>query len=210
MNWLKHLFPGTCVLCQLPSDRHKDLCQTCENFLPWIGEENTNDIFTLFRYEEPIDHLITQLKFNHKLIYAKILGNLMAEKLSQHYQNNKLPELIIPMPLHKKRLKERGFNQAIEIAKPIAKKLGIPIDRKSCQRVKHTEAQSLIPAAKRHKNIANAFELNGNLTAKHIAILDDVTTTGSTIKELKTTLQDSGISNIDVWCCAKTMLRVKS
>lgn len=201
-------FPYTCILCNLPSDTKQDLCNTCRSKLPWREPASHNNIIIPFNYEYPINHLITGLKFNHKLIYAKILADLMLQTLEKHYKNKPLPELIIPVSLHKKRLCERGFNQALELAKPIAKQLNIPIDIISCQRTINTEAQSLIPAKERQKNIKNAFAIKKEIATKHVAIIDDVTTTGSTIDELTFTLQQAGIKKIDVWCCAKTCLNI--
>ena len=205
-NILQYLMPATCILCGMPSKRQQDLCADCEADLPWIESPLPNNTITLFHYQEPINHLITALKFHSKLISAKILGELMAKKLALHYQHHELPELIIPVPLHKKRLRERGFNQALELARPIAKMLNIPIDFNSCIRIKHTAAQSLMPAKQRTKNIHNAFTLHKNLTNKHIAIIDDVITTGNTVNELSKILYKANIEKIDIWSCAKTSL----
>jgi ComF family protein len=198
--------PYTCILCNLPSDVAQDLCNTCRSKLPWREPSLDNNAIIPFNYEYPINHLITGLKFNHNLIYARILTDLMLQTLTKHYQDKPLPKLIIPVPLHKKRLRERGFNQALELAKPIAKQLSIPIDFNSCQRTTNTEPQSLIPAKQRHKNIKNAFTVTKKISANHIAIIDDVTTTGSTLDELTITLQQAGMKEIDTWCCAKTRL----
>ncbi len=185
------------------SYRDQDLCRNCEIDLPWVGTLS-NNIIAVFYYQYPIDHLIGALKFANKLIYAKILGELMADRLVDCYKSESLPEVIVPVPLHKHRLRERGYNQALELARPIAKQLNIPIDFNSCVRIKHTEAQSLIPAKQRQKNVKNAFEVSKNFSAQHVAIIDDVITTGSTIKELSNVLLQSGVSRIDLWCCAKT------
>jgi ComF family protein len=197
---MKNLFTGTCILCGLPSHRKQDLCKACEADLPWQNNNTT----VIFHYQEPIDRLITGLKFANKLIYAKILGELMATKLKKHYQNKKLPELIIPIPLHKQRLRERGYNQALELARPIAKQLKIPLDFNSCIRTKNTAAQTLIPAKQRAQNLKNAFIINKKISAKYIAIIDDVTTTGNTINELSRILYQANINKVDIWCCAKT------
>ena len=79
-----------------------------------------------------------------------------------------MPEIIIPVPLHRTRLRERGFNQALEIARPIARSLDIPVDYKSCERVRKTPAQSLLPAAERRKNIKGAFRVTRPITARHV------------------------------------------
>lgn len=148
--------------------------------------------------------MITGLKFQQKLIYAKLLSELFIQQIQKNYDAESLPELIIPMPLHRNRLQERGFNQAVEIARLIVKKLRIKIDLKSCRRVRATVAQTTLPAAQRKDNIKNAFYIASNLSAKHIAILDDVVTTGYTVTELAQELRKSGVERIDVWCCART------
>lgn len=217
------LLPHTCILCANKSKRHQDLCLACEKKLPFIingcrycGKPLSENIkicgqclsnkqpfsatFALFSYEEPIAKLITDLKFHQQLVNAKILGELMVKYLKFCSK----PELIIPVPLHQKRLQERGFNQSLEIARYIAKKTIIPLDYKNCVRVKHTKAQASIPANKRAKNVKNAFQIKTIIRAKHVVIVDDVVTTGSTVSELSKTLLQSGIERVDIWCCART------
>lgn len=211
-NWQEHLFPGICILCGLPTNRKQDLCLDCEINLPW--KKFTNDQYSLltryniilFDYQYPIDHLIVGLKFANKLIYAKILGELMINKLKKFYQQIEYPEVIIPMPLHKNRLQERGYNQALELAKPISKQLNIPINNNLCQRIKYTKAQTLIPAKQRRNNIKEAFAIKKYFPYKHAAIIDDVITTGNTMTELCKILETTTIKSIDIWCFAKTKL----
>lgn len=136
------LFPYHCILCHLKSDRNLDLCIECEQSLPWLKNVCLycsaplvipqtvcgkclnkplpfDKLCIFFSYAETIKKMIIGLKFQQRLIYAHILGTLLAEKLSSQYQNENLPNIIIPVPLHRKRLCERGFNQAIELARPI-------------------------------------------------------------------------------------------
>jgi ComF family protein len=114
-----------------------------------------------------------------------------------------LPQLIIPMPLHASRLKERGFNQAIEIARPISRTLSIPLDYTGSMRKKSTPAQSGLASSARKSNIKNAFIANRNYDGLAVAVLDDVITTGSTMNEFCHLLQAQGAKTIDVWCCAR-------
>lgn len=221
-------FPYHCILCNDKANRELDLCMECENLLPWL--QNTcvscavplvfstqticgtclkrplpfHSLYVLFFYTEIIKKLITGLKFQQRLIYAHILGTLLAEKISSHYQNKMLPDIIIPVPLHKKRLYERGFNQVIELARPISKKLNIPIGYRKCKRVINTAAQSNLPAKQRPNNVKNAFVAHQDLAHKHIALLDDVMTTGHTLIEMSRALYYVGVKRIDVWCCART------
>lgn len=121
-----------------------------------------------------------------------------------------MPQIIIPIPLHPRRLRQRGFNQALEIAKPIAKKFHVPLDTAHCQRVRYTEAQTQIPAEHRGSNVKNAFVVDKkffcgeNSNISHVAIMDDVVTTGHTVNELSRALRKAGVKTIDVWCCART------
>ena len=223
MNWI---LPQTCLLCYQKSDQRIDLCRDCENELPFITHACLscgtplpihtpicgqclqqplpyNNTFALFTYHPPITKLIYDLKFNRKLVNAKILGDLMAKYL----KFEKKPDYIIPVPLHHKRLCERGFNQALEIARPIAKKFKVPLAIKSCKRIKHTDAQAMVPKNKRKKNIKNAFVIDANFTPHSVVILDDVVTTGQTVLELARVLRDNGIQKIDIWCCAKTVIK---
>lgn len=163
-----------------------------------------------YHYSSPIDHLILGLKFGNRLINAKLLGAILAKHLQQAYEQgtNKLatakPEAILPIPLHKTRLRERGYNQALELARPISHLLNIPIDVINCQRAKNTPAQSLLNARARKDNIRGAFVVKRPLPYQHVAVIDDVITTGSTVREFCHKLRDAGANRIDVWSCAQT------
>jgi len=219
--------PHVCALCQNHCERALDLCAACEAELPFIENACTlcatplydeqdhsvcgaclkepphyDRLICLSYYKDHIARMITQLKFYHQLAYANILGTLMAK----HLLPDEKPNCIIPIPLHKKRLRQRGFNQALEIAKPIAKRLEIPIDYKSCQRIRHTQPQTEIDAKHRHNNLKNAFSVTRQMP-KQVVILDDVFTTGHTVNELSHTLRKAGIEHIEVWCIAKTLLK---
>jgi ComF family protein len=225
---LKHLLPNHCLLCRLTS--MELLCTACLAQLPWMQSAclqcampltstiiqskcghcfNTtlpfNKILTVFKYQTPIDKLVNDLKFHSQLSVAALFAQLMAQKVIAHYQDQPLPELLIPIPLHRRRLRERGYNQSIEIARYVGKQLNIPIDILSCQRIINTPAQSQIPAAARQRNIKRAF-LTKAIKAQHVAIIDDVVTTMSTIKEFAATLRNSTIKQIDVWTIARTTL----
>lgn len=229
---INKLLPHTCILCNKLTQQTIDLCQACENELPRIelaclrcgvpiatpticvdkklcGQciqhpPPYNTTFALYHYEEPIDKLITGIKFSGKLVYAKVLGELFAKNILLSLTEDNKPDYLIPMPLHQKRLCERGFNQALELARPIAKYLQIPIDFQSCIRSRNTIAQTLIPAETRYNNIKNAFSISKKFFARHVAILDDVVTTGNTVTELSKVLKQQGIENISIWCCART------
>lgn len=226
------LLPPMCVLCGYPAHHSSNICIPCQQELPILshacrrcaqflhatesldlicgaclkGPTPFDFTHALFPYQPPIMQLIIQLKFQHQLSHAKAFGELLTQKIQQEwYRNRPLPDLIIPVPLHPMRLKERGFNQALEIARPIAKTLVIPIDIHGVKRIKHTAAHSgLSSAADRKLNIENAFAATYcNFSDLSIAVIDDVITTGHTIREFCRVLKQHGAKRIDVWCCAR-------
>jgi ComF family protein len=199
---INHLFPLHCLLCDLPSHSESAICNVCYKALPQY-KNNHDHLIALFDYEEPVSSLIWQLKFQGDLSIAQWFSQQFIEKISDFYHSASLPELIIPVPLHHERLKERGFNQAVEIAKPIAKHFHIPIDTKTCVRIKNTVAQSSLSARERRRNIKNAFGLSWPINAKRIAIIDDVITTGGTTHEIIQLLTLSGVQSVDLWVCAR-------
>lgn len=226
------IFPYTCIICSQHSTLQKDICLDCLNLLPKFpsgceicarhiphsphllsgitcgkcisNPPHFDRTLALFSYVHPIDKFIINLKFNHQLIYAKLFGELFVKHLKSYYKNTSFPELVIPIPLHQKRLKQRGFNQVFELAKSIKKHLNIKIDTNSCIKIKNTPPQSLITFDERKVNIKNSFKIKYSIQAKHVAILDDVMTTGHTVNELSKTLKKSGMQKIDVWCIART------
>lgn len=174
------------------------VCGTCLHHPPPYARTHA-----LFPYESPIIQLITQLKFQFQLYHAEALGSMMAKRLPHWYDTTPLPDLILPVPLHPLRLRERGFNQAIEIAKPIRRLYRLPLDVTHVRRIKHTAAQSGLNASERRHNLAHAFATERDYTGLSIAVLDDVVTTGQTMQELCRLLHERGARRIDVWCCAR-------
>lgn len=172
------------------------LCGDCLNKPPAFDRT-----YAPYLHQGAIRYLINQCKFNGAYKHTRLLGLLLANYL--HEQLDTLPELIIPVPLHPKRYRQRGYNQTLEIGKVIARKLSIPLDNSCCMHIKNTPHQISLSAKQRHKNIKNAFQLVTTPEAKHIAILDDVITTGATANELAKTLRNAGVSQVDIWVCAR-------
>lgn len=229
-NWRNiiqdYLLPPTCILCGNPGFNSQDICQPCFKELPrnihccyrcaetfetahatpqLCGHCLTkspvfNETYAPFLYQHTARYLITQLKFNRQYKNARLLGYLLANHLKITAE---MPEVIIPTPLHPNRYKERSFNQTLEIAKTLSKQLNIPINSKSCFRSRDTPHQINLPAKQRHKNIKNAFKVNKPIKAQHVAILDDVMTTGATANELAKTLKKAGVMKVDIWVCAR-------
>lgn len=208
------LFPNHCLLCDLDCDE-KFICKNCFDTLPIYEKNKTilnppsiDHVFTLFHYVTPISSLIWKLKFQGDLSIAQLFAQYWINYFKNDVTPNALPDLIMPVPLHYARLKERGFNQALEIAKPIGQYFHIPIDTRTCIKIKNTRAQSSLSAEKRKHNLKNAFGLSYSVDAKHIAIVDDVMTTGNTVSEIAQLLKKVGVEKVDVWCCARTPQKI--
>ncbi|MGX2039081.1 ComF family protein [Methylocaldum sp. MU1018] len=218
------LYPPTCLLCGDPGRAGIDLCPDCLRSLPYnavacprcaLPLESPapqtcgscqkkppvfDAAFALFRYEEPVRHLIQSLKFGARYPCARLLGTLMAERLAALEEK---PSVIVPVPLHRSRYRQRGFNQAIEIARTVSRRLHVPLDLNSCRRIRPTAAQTGLPAKQRRNNLRHAFAVEMPVEHRHAVILDDVMTTGATANELAGALRRAGVAKIDVWACAR-------
>ncbi len=153
-----------------------------------------------FRYAEPVSSLIWQLKYQSQLHVARTLGLLFAA-YRQHELS--LPDLIMPVPLHEKRLRQRGYNQALELARVLGRVLHLPVDTTSCDRSRETRDQLLLGPRQRELNMRHAFAVVRPLTCCHIAVVDDVLTTGSTAAALVRCLHEHGVERVDVWVMAR-------
>jgi ComF family protein len=142
------------------------------------------------------------VKFRARFNLARLLGQCLALALVE--QGSERPGLIIPVPLHRRRLRERGYNQALEVARAVSTALAIPIDTASCIRALHTNAQVGLDDRERRRNVRGAFAVLRPPAAPHVAILDDVVTTGSTVTELSRVLRRAGVKRVDVWAVART------
>lgn len=217
------LYPPTCLLCGAPGSAGLDLCAGCAAEIPPPGpacrlcarplpqpgtcgaclRHPPPQARTLapFPYAGAVRELITGLKFRHQLAHARLLGALLARELEG---NPERPDLILPVPLHPARLRERGFNQALEIGRPIGRRLGIPMDHRAGQRLRDTPHQMGLHERERRRNVRGAFEVDGAVAGRHVALLDDVITTGSTAAELARALLRAGAERVDVWAVART------
>ncbi|MDM8569559.1 ComF family protein [Thiotrichales bacterium HSG1] len=172
-----------------------DLCNQCQQNPPSYTKAQA-----VFSYVYPIDKLISVAKFKKNLSILNLLGNLMVEHLKFELR----PDVLIPVPLHPKRLRQRGYNQSVELAKCISKYTGIPFAYKSCQRIKNTRPQVGLSAQQRIINIQNAFQVNPiKNNWQYIVLIDDVMTTGSTVDVLAKEFLKVGVQRVDVWCCAR-------
>ncbi len=156
-------------------------------------------------YTFPVDALIHALKYQARLAIAPILAKLLIEKLHCITMTHK-PDLIIPMPLHPRRLQERGFNQAIEIARYVARALKIEIVPEGCRRTRDTPPQTELPWKLRQKNVRNAFSCMLDLSGRRVVIIDDVMTTGATLNALAHQLRIKGAATVSNWVIARAQI----
>lgn len=187
------LLPSNCLACQMHAQTALHLCEHCWQQLPF--QHSHNYYHAAFHYKQPINYFLLQLKFHHQLIYAQWLAKWFLACF-----NSEIPEAILPVPLHTQRLRQRGFNQALEIAKPIAKYFNIPLLHNHVLRYKNTLPQTELTPAQRKLNLENAFQLTMPINFSRIAIFDDVITTGNTLDALKNCLPKHII--VDYWAIA--------
>jgi ComF family protein len=154
-----------------------------------------------FAYAFPVDKLIQALKFNERLILVNYLADALVKRA------NSMPDRLVALPLHPTRLRERGFNQSLLLAQRIAQRMNIPLLSSLCERVRNTPPQSTLPWKERDKNMRQAFICtpNADVRGKHVAIVDDVMTTGASIGELARALKQAGASEVSAWVVARTL-----
>lgn len=204
-------FPPRCLLCQAENG---PLCPACLGDLPWQGVQccpicalptpngescghclkqrpEFSRTQALFSYQFPLDRLVQQLKYQEQLTLAPLLGQLLAARLELE-----LPELWLPMPLHARRLQERGFNQAVEITRALAATTGIPMQPGWTARVRDTPPQAGLKREARKRNLRGAFRCCEKVSGLRVGIVDDVMTTGSTLDELAKTLKAAGAKEV--------------
>lgn len=229
-NWLANiqdwLLPSLCPACGATAETGQRLCRGCSQTLPVLlhacprcakpyehtdihGEcgacQKRPPAFSrsiaLYRFAPPVDHFIRELKFHRQLGLARLLGEHLAERLA----NEPRPDRIIPVPLHRARLRERGYNQALEIARPVARALGVPLDFRSLVRVRATAPQTGMTVKARRKNLRGAFEVRNETAVRNrrVALVDDVMTTGSTVQAAAQCLRASGASAVCIWIIAR-------
>ncbi len=194
LPWIR----AACRLCARPLLAADDgvRCGQCDIELRYLDR-----VRAALVYEFPVDQLLAQAKFRHRRDLARAAGDGLAE-VARHWQP---PDLLIPVPLHPRRLVERGFNQAEEIAASLTRCCGVRADHRAARRNRHTQAQSELPAAVRRRNLRGAFSTRRNFVGLQVAIVDDVVTTGSTASELARSLREAGAESVELWSVARVV-----
>ncbi len=223
---LKFLWPTHCLIClqTVAASPIEHLCLPCFDLLPWntpactrcaqplpIAQPYCAHCLSkavhqqrstiLFNYTSPISDWIQAAKFEASFLHCHLLGQLLSHTLAQ--RSTPWPECVLPIPLHPRRLRARGYNQAIEIARTVCTRFGIPMDKHSLQRHRYQQPQSQLPLKERKGNVNNSFKLQQPLCISHIALLDDVSTSGSTLDAASRALLLHGPLELEYWCIAK-------
>lgn len=217
------VLPAHCLMCDQPGMTEMDLCDGCWRDLPRNRIACTRCALPLattahscadclqketpfertvapMQYLAPLTTLVPRLKFHQDLA----AGRLLAELFCRHTANCEIPDVLVPVPLHRARLRKRGFDQALELAKMIARRKAIPLRTDLLSRTRNTSAQSYLDAGQRHNNLRNAFVVNkrGSIPV-HVALVDDVMTTGTTVRECSKVLLKAGVQQVDIWVMAR-------
>jgi ComF family protein len=187
----------SCRHCAYPlTDTYLLVCGRCLKKTPYFDRAFINYIF-----EEPLRSLLHQFKYHNGLYLGSFLCHLIYHSLPPQ---TALPQCLIPVPMHPQRIKSRGFNQAAVLVRLLAKKLDLAYDLTACQKIINTKPQADLDGEERKKNLKNVFKCT-KLPWQHVAIVDDLLTTGSTANELAFTLKKVGVKQVDVWSCARTV-----
>jgi len=224
---LDSMLPTRCVLCGLPSGP-VCICTPCKSDLPWLGSRCLRCALPLgspgdkicgvciqkappffrticpLQYEFPVNRLVQGFKFRRQLAAGRILSHLICEHIALNEKD--LPDMLIPVPLHGLRMTSRGFNQAYELASYAGRVLNVPLNACALRRQRSTRAQSGLSRKQRRRNLRGAFSWHGSWKpARHVALVDDVMTTGTTVTECARVLKKAGAKRIDVWVAARAL-----
>jgi len=215
------LWPSDCILCLDPSGTGI-VCDNCERLLAptgpkcgrcavplatagWCGDCIRNppaydDVVSAFDYRFPIDRLVARFKFSADLAAGAYLGSALARAVAPGTR----PDLLVASPASAARLRERGFNPALVLARRVGRSLGLVVDAGALAKIRHTPPQSGLDRASRRRNLRGAFELRRSVEGMHVAVVDDVMTTGSTLAGLAGELREAGARRISGWVVART------
>ena len=231
--WLRQdparlLWPRQCLACDEPGQAGLDLCADCALHWPrmacacpgcalplpqpgvcgaCLGRRASarrrpplDGVQAACRYVAPADRLLLRFKFHRDLAAGALLAQLMA----QAFADAPRPAVLVPLPLHRARLRRRGYDQALELARPLARTLELPLVEDRLVRVRATGPQSELSRTERLRNVRGAFAVRaGPALPAHVVLVDDVMTTGATLAEAARALRRAGVARVEAWVCAR-------
>lgn len=216
----------TACIAALPWNDHA--CARCGLPVPAVDEDSNaagmrvcgrclrkppplDRVIAAFRYEFPITELLPRLKFHQDLAAGREVAMAMQAQISHCLDSTEpRPQALIPVPLHPTRLRQRGYNQALELARPLAQAFAIALLADGLRRMRATPAQSELGALARRRNPRGAFAVGDTRLPEHVALVDDVMTTGATVFECARVLRRVGVQRVDVWVAARVPTRTKA
>ncbi|MCH7755928.1 ComF family protein [candidate division KSB1 bacterium] len=219
---LNFIYPPYCIVCKSRFEPGLTLiCETCWRNLPRI--DNTQNqkrsranldfadsyipmILSVWEFNDAVQQVIHEIKFFGKKSFAKFVGREMAD-LMTHDKDYLETDMIIPVPLHKTKLRERGFNQSLLLSQAISKLTNIPVNQKILNRIRYTKPQSRLNAFERQQNVKDAFRVidPSAVKGKTVVLVDDVLTTGSTMRACAESLDSAGVAKILALTAAATL-----
>lgn len=216
------VFPPHCLVCAEPGADGRDLCRACADPLPRQGpaclrcalplpagdagqvcgfcrqrRPVLDEVHAAFLYGTPVNGLLRRFKFHQDLAAGRLLAGLMVEPLATVAR----PQVLLPVPLHHSRLRQRGYDQAWELGKSLSRALHLPLSH-GLRRTRATTPQSELDADERRRNLRAAFVARPGLP-DHVALVDDVMTTGTTLQAAALALRRAGVARVDAWVCAR-------
>ncbi len=230
-RWLARLWPGRCLLCGGRGAGGRDLCSDCARALPANpvccprcglplpapapacgGCIRTPPAFawTLapYRYAFPLDRLLSRFKYSGDLAAGRLLGQLLGDALAVAARLGDRDVVAVPVPLARDRLVERGYNQALELARPLARRLEVPLAIDGLARTRPTPRQAGLSARERRRNLRGAFIASPAVRGQRVLLVDDVMTTGSTLGECARVLRRAGAVEVGVVVVARAPLKM--
>ncbi len=220
--------PACCVLCGVALHGLLDLCAACANELPLHRDgcprcamplegaggapcgqcqrqpPRFDACLAALRYDYPVREAIGRFKFHGELAAGRVLALLLARRIAALGPEYRAGIVLVPVPLHRSRLAERGFNQSERIARVLARELALPMAPALAARARRTDDQKALDAAARRRNLATAFTA-APCRAQRIALVDDVITTGATLDALAAALRAAGAARVEAWCLARSL-----
>jgi ComF family protein len=223
--------PPRCLVCREPGAAGQDLCAACTIALFWnrhactrcalplAGEKSSpseqavpvcgaclrrppplHAVHAAFVYAFPVDRLLPRFKFHRDLA----AGRLLVQRMAEAFAPLPRPDALLPVPLHRGRLRARGYDQALELARPLGRRLDLPVLEDALVRQRATVQQSRLDARQRQRNLRGAFALShANALPAHVALVDDVMTTGATLHAAAAALRRAGVLRVDAWVAAR-------
>ncbi|HEX9654705.1 MAG TPA: ComF family protein [bacterium] len=219
---LNFIYPPACIICEsLPDPEKRLICETCWQKLPRLkpsaqlithpietGENEINSLPALgvWEFSDDVQTVIHEMKFHGKKSLSRWLGGEMAAEALRR-QEFAFADALVPVPLHKTKFRERGYNQSLLLAWCVSEKLGVPVLNQVLKRLRHTKSQAKLNAVERDKNMQGAFGAfcEDLIRGKKIIVIDDVFTTGATLKACARELLNAGAANVLALTAAKTL-----